>query len=125
MLIALAVIFTIITIGQQSKNNAANTEQTSISKTVFKVFPWFILGFLLMAVLNTAGLFQAVNGLEKFFKTSYKLFITIALAGVGFKIKFKELLTKGIKPIILGGCTWLAVAASSMIFIHLFEGFIG
>ena len=125
MLIALAVIFTVITIRQQSKNNAANMEQTSISKTVFKVFPWFILGFLLMAVLNTVGLFQAVDGLDKFFKTSYKLFITVALAGVGFKIKFKELLTKGIKPIILGGCTWLAVAASSMIFIHLFKGFIG
>ncbi len=78
-----------------------------------------------MAVLNTVGLFDLVKGLDKYLKTGYKLFITIALAGVGFKIKFKELLTKGLKPIILGGCTWLAVATSSMIFIHLFAGFIG
>jgi uncharacterized integral membrane protein (TIGR00698 family) len=125
MLIALAVIFTVITVRKQSKNNAANAEQTSITKTVLKVFPWFILGFLIMAVLNTVGLFNLVNGLDKYLKAGYKLFMTIALAGVGFKIKFKDLLTKGIKPIILGGCTWLAVAASSMIFIHLFADFIG
>ena len=103
----------------------AVTKQASVGQTVLKVFPWFILGFLLMAVLNTMGLFSSIEGLSGLFKTGYKFFITVALAGVGFKIQFKDLFTKGIKPIILGGCTWLAVAASSMIFIHLFASYVG
>lgn len=141
MLIALAVIFTILAIRKEAKNNVLNsaqstnagglktevtvTKQASVGQTVLKVFPWFILGFLLMAVLNTAGLFSGIEGLPKLFKTGYKFFITVALAGVGFKIQFKDLFTKGIKPIILGGCTWLAVAASSMIFIFVFASYVG
>lgn len=133
MLIALAVIFTFLTIRKQAKikrtsaaaTEIAATQQASISQTVLKVFPWFILGFLIMAILNTIGLFNYIDGLPQLFKTSYKFFITTALAGVGFKIQFKDLFTKGIKPIILGGCTWLAIAASSLIFIHIFAGYVG
>lgn len=129
MLIALAIIFTILTVRQEAKanklSNQASATQTSIGKTVFKVFPWFIVGFLVMAILNTLGLFDQINGLSKLFKNGYKFFITVALAGVGFKIQLKDLFTKGIKPIILGGCTWLAVATSTMIFIHLFASWIG
>ena len=139
MLIALAVIFTILAIRKQAKANVASlaassgssehvsttAEQATVGQTVLKVFPWFILGFLLMALLNTAGLFGYIEGLPKLFKVGYKFFITMALAGVGFKIQFKDLFTKGIKPIILGGCTWLALAASSVIFIHLFASYIG
>ncbi|MBM6859286.1 putative sulfate exporter family transporter [Clostridium saudiense] len=140
MLIALAVIFTILAIRKEAKQNALVTagqstsnsspesslsQQTSVGKTVLKVFPWFILWFLVMAILNTMGLFSNIEGLSNLFKTGYKFFITVALAGVGFKIQFKDLFTKGIKPIILGGCTWLAVAASSMLFIHIFAGYVG
>lgn len=140
MLIALAVIFTVLEIHKQAKDTAQQaslnqgnstesqtsiTQQASIGQTVLKVFPWFILGFLLMAVLNTVGLFSHIDGLSSLFKTGYKFFITMALAGVGFKIQFKDLFTKGIKPIILGGCNWFAIAASSMLFIHLFAGYVG
>lgn len=135
MLIALAVIFTVIAIRNQAKSmneqsngssaEVAATDQLSVGQTVLKVFPWFILGFLAMAILNTFGLFSAIDGLSSLFKTGYKFFITMALAGVGFKIQFKDLFTKGVKPIILGGCTWLAVATSSIIFIYVFAGYIG
>lgn len=140
MLIALAVIFTILAIRKEAKQNALVTagqstsnssaenslsQQTSVGKTVLKVFPWFILWFLVMAILNTMGLFSNIEGLSNLFKTGYKFFITVALAGVGFKIQFKDLFTKGIKPIILGGCTWLAVAASSIAFIFIFASYVG
>lgn len=136
MLIALAVIFTVMTVRKQAQTasalgevsaDSASTSQKkmSIGQTVMKVFPWFILIFLLMAVLNTFGIFQNISGAATFFKKGYKFLITAALAGVGFKIQFKDLITKGIKPIILGGCTWAAVASSSLIFVKLFAGYIG
>lgn len=125
MLIAIAVVFTILTIRQeaQAANKAGNT--TSVGQTVLKVFPWFILIFLGMALLNTANVFGKIPMSADFFKSGYKFFVTVALVGVGFKIKFKDLFTKGVKPIILGGCTWLAVAASSMIFVYVFANYIG
>jgi uncharacterized integral membrane protein (TIGR00698 family) len=134
MLIVLAVIFTIITIRKETQSTNSLKEvsadysangKASIGQTVMKVFPWFILLFLVMAIFNTLGLFQNISGASAFFKKSYKFLISAALAGVGFKIKFKDLLTKGIKPIILGGCTWTAVAASSLLFVKVFSSYVG
>ncbi|MBU5593075.1 putative sulfate exporter family transporter [Clostridium sp. MSJ-4] len=125
MLILLAIIFTIITVRKEAKGNANAAQKTSVGKTVMKVFPWFILIFLVMAILNTVGVFSNIKGASAFFKKGYKFLITVALAGVGFKIQLKDLFTKGIKPIILGGCTWAAVAASSLLFIKIFAGYVG
>jgi uncharacterized integral membrane protein (TIGR00698 family) len=129
MLIVLAAIFTVITFRKETRMNDSNTTHTeqkmSVSQTVINVFPWFILVFILMAALNTFGIFHNINGASNFFKSSYKFFNTTALAGVGFKIQFKDLVTKGVKPIILGGCTWLAVFASSLLFVSLFASYVG
>lgn len=125
MLIPLAIIITLVKVKNASKNNSGDTEQKSIGETVMKAFPWFILIFLVMAILNTVGAFNAIPNGSKFFSKSYKFLITAALAGVGFKIQFKDLFTEGVKPMILGGLTWLAVFLSSMTFIHLFANTIG
>ncbi|NLJ96216.1 MAG: putative sulfate exporter family transporter [Clostridiales bacterium] len=136
MLIVVAIIFTVITIRNQSKTQGSlgkemtssssnSPKKMSIGQTVIKVFPWFIFIFLLMAIFNTLGAFDNIKGASNFFKKGYKFLNTTALAGVGFKIQFKDLLRKGIKPIILGGCTWLAVAITSLLFINLFASYIG
>ena len=59
------------------------------------------------------------------FTNGYKFFVTIALSGVGFKIKFKDVFSKGLKPIALGGITWLCVALCSYAFAFIFAGYIG
>ncbi len=125
MLIPLAIIITAIKIRNTSKLDSGSAEQKSIGKTVLKSFPWFILIFLLMAVLNTVGAFASIPNGGKIFSKSYKFFITAALAGVGFKIQFKDLFTEGVKPMILGGLTWFAVFISSFSFIHLFAKMLG
>ena len=131
MLIFVAIAATIFTVRNESKLGKAEGEQKTVAQTVLDVFPWFILIFVGMALLNTFGLFDLITNntpdfinLSKFFKVGYKYLITAALVGVGFKIKFKELFTKGTKPIILGGVTWAAIATSTLIFIHLFADFI-
>ena len=79
------------------------------------VFPWFILGFLGMAILNTFGVFP--KSTSPFFKKGYKFLVTTALVGVGYKINIKDLFTKGAKPMILGGITWCAVAIVAMSYV--------
>ena len=64
----------------------------SVGQTVVKVFPWFILVFIFMAILNTWD-FQIISGASSFLKW-HKFLNTAALAGVGFKIQFKDLITK-------------------------------
>lgn len=124
MLIFVALAWTII-MAKQAKNEAGNESMIAVVK---KTFPMFILGFVIMAGLNTFGVFNfAVGGATagNWLGKIAKFLFASALAGVGFKIKFKDVFSKGIKPIALGGITWICVAASSMIFIHLFAGYVG
>ncbi len=123
MLIPLAIIITLLKVRNQSKANVGG-EETSVGATVMKAFPWFILIFLVMAILNTLGALNPIKEVFSFSK-AYKFLITAALAGVGFKIQFRDLFTEGVKPMILGGCTWAALFISSMTFVHLFADKIG
>ncbi len=122
MLIPMAVLLTLNQIRTAGKEHS---DGETLGATIKRIFPWFILGFVLMALLNTLGVFGAVGIPGKWFSVSYKFFITAALVGVGFKIRFKDLFTKGAKPIMLGGITWFFVALSSFIFIFLFANYIG
>lgn len=125
MLIFVALVWTII-MAKKAKNEAA--QQDSLFTVVKKTFPMFILGFVIMAGLNTFGVFDFMIGsatASSWMGKLSKFLFASALAGVGFKIKFKDVFSKGAKPIALGGITWLCVAASSLIFIHLFAGYVG
>jgi len=127
LLILLVVVFTVLKAKEQSVTNVAgeSSKNVSIGRTVIKTFPKFILVFLLMAVLNTIGVFDGISGAAVFFKKYSKFFITTALAGVGFKIQLKDLFTEGLKPIVLGGITWLSICISSMLFITIFASYVG
>lgn len=120
MLVPIAIIFTIISIKQTAAQlgTEGSAEQQSIGKVIVKVFPWFIVGFLVMAILNTAAIFP--TSMAPFFKDGYKFLVTAALVGVGYKINLKDLFTKGVKPIILGGVTWASVAIVSITYVLVF-----
>lgn len=124
MLIFIALAATLM-MARREKNSSG---QVSMLAVVKKTFPMFILWFVVMAGLNTVGLFNfsiAGSTAGKWLGKAAKFLFASALAGVGFKIKFKDVFSKGVKPIALGGITWLCVAASSMIFIHVFAGYVG
>ena len=122
MLIFVALAWTLIMAGRAKKNGEA-AQGDSVLAVVKKTFPMFILWFVVMAGLNTMGFFSE-SGVSLLGKLGKYLFAA-ALAGVGFKIKFKDVFSKGLKPIALGGITWLCVAISSYAFAFLFAGYIG
>lgn len=124
MLIFVALAWTVIMAKSEKENS-----QDSLLSVVKKTFPMFILWFVVMAGLNTFGVFSFTipGGMKasKLLGKVAKFLFASALAGVGFKIKFSEVFSKGMKPIALGGITWACVCASSFAFIMLFINYIG
>ena len=121
MLIFVALAWTMVMTARARKNGEAAQSDSPLA-VVKKTFPMFILWFVVMAGLNTFGFFSAA-GVDLLGKLGKYLFAA-ALAGVGFKIKFKDVFSKGAKPIALGGITWLSVALCSLAFVFLFAGYV-
>lgn len=110
MIIPISIVFTII-IAMNKKKQAAK-EEGSVNFSLKKIFPWFILWFLVASLLNTIGLFSAeviqiLNKLAKFM-------IVTALSAVGLSADFKKMMKTGVKPIFLGLFVWFIVAVVSI-----------
>lgn len=129
LIILLVLIFSIIMIRKDAKiddRNIKTGEKASLIEIVWKAFPKFILWFIGAVILNTTfithishtGFYTEI--FKPFFSNGYRFFVAIALGGIGLKIKLRDILTNGIKPILLGGCTWLALFISSFLFTILF-----
>ncbi len=68
--------------------------------SIKKIFPWFILGFLLMAII--ASLFTIPTELVLGTKKVSKFLMVAALAAIGLNTSFSEFKKSGIKPMIHG-----------------------
>lgn len=77
-----------------------NTSNTTNKISIKNIFPFFILGFLLMVIINSTGLIPItfsnhVNTLSKFF-------MVMALGAIGMKTNFKSTYASGFKPMLHG-----------------------
>lgn len=85
-----------------------------------KIFPWFILFFVLASLITTvatglgapADLFKPLKELSKFF-------IIMAMAAIGLNTDIVKLVKTGGKPILMGFCCWVGIAAVSLGMQHL------
>ncbi|HEX3033359.1 MAG TPA: YeiH family protein [Bacillota bacterium] len=78
-----------------------------------KVFPWFVLGFAAVVVINTfAGVPEVI---AHWLVTVGKFVIVMAMTAIGLNTNLKKLITHGFRPILLGFSCWLAVAGVSLV----------
>jgi len=116
LLVVIAVVFAFMRTKEQNKEQ---------SGSFFEFFPWVVVIFLVMVILNSAQLFKGFEqllaldsgSLGKYFKIISKFFTTAALCGVGFKMKFQDIIREGTKPVLLGGAAWVAVTISTVLYI--------
>lgn len=81
-----------------------------------KIVPWFILWFVLAAVLNTAG---AIPAAAHPAITELALFlIVVALTGVGLSANAQAIRAAGVRPLALGFLLWALIAVSSLAIAH-------
>lgn len=78
-----------------------------------KIFPWFIILFLVTSCLNT---FANINTeLTHQLVIVGKFMIVMAMAAIGLSTNLKKLISNGINPIILGMCCWFVISVVSLI----------
>ena len=80
-----------------------------------KVFPFFILFFVLASVITTVAVSAGVDSsVFQPFKELSKFFIIMAMAAIGLNTDLVKLVRTGGRPIFMGLCCWVAIAAVSL-----------
>ena len=88
--------------------------------SVKKVFPFFILFFILASMITTVATSAGVStALFHPFKELSKFFIIMAMAAIGLNTDFVKLIRTGGKPIFMGLCCWAAIAVVSLAMQHI------
>lgn len=79
----------------------------------FKIFPWFILGFVAVVGIRSTGLIplEAVSSISFF----SKFCLAMALASIGMKTSLKEVKNMGYKPMLAGVIIDTSVVIVSLI----------
>lgn len=116
MIVPITLVLAIYTAGKMSRAKATGNDDAENSFSFVKVFPWFVLGFVLTAILNTflpipASVSETLVAIGKFM-------IIMAMTAIGLNTNLKKLLTNGLKPICLGLCCWFVVAVVSLVVQH-------
>ena len=103
----LAIIPTVVVfafIQLNIKRREATTEAVSgelkANFSIAKIFPWFILGFLAMAI--AASVFPIPAAVAAGAKRLSKFLMVCALAAIGLNTSFKEMKKAGVRPMIHG-----------------------
>lgn len=87
--------------------------QSAEKVNIKNIFPWFILGFLIVVGIRSTGLLpETTVDIVAFLS---KFFLSMALAAIGLKTSFKEIAGVGIKPMVAG-----VVIDVSVVFVSLF-----
>lgn len=79
---------------------------------VLTLVPWFIVGFVVMVLANSAGLISA--GAHTAMSTAGALLIAAALAGIGLSTDLGAIRRAGWRPLALGGALSLLVTATAL-----------
>ena len=78
-----------------------------------RMFPLFLLGFVLASALDTVGVVP--SGWHAPLGTTSTFLITVALSGIGLTTRPDRLRAAGVRPLVLGGVLWVAVAVTSLL----------
>lgn len=91
-----------------------NTQMTSKIKAGI---PWFVVGFFIFSVLNSTGIIPSIVSTTA--KSISSQFEIIALAAIGMRVKFRDLVKEGPKAILYGGLTGGAQIVFAIVFIAI------
>jgi uncharacterized membrane protein YadS len=77
-----------------------------------KLVPWFLIGFVLVAAVNSCGIIPA--GAHSPLEHASVFLVSVALSAIGLSTNVAALRKAGARPLILGAVLWITVAAASL-----------
>jgi uncharacterized integral membrane protein (TIGR00698 family) len=99
----IAIIPTVLVfawIGTRVKQKEMKAANGSKKVNLLKIIPWFIGGFLLLAILNSVGVIPAA--LSGIMKTTSKFLMVTALAAIGLSTSITDFKKAGLAPMFYG-----------------------
>lgn len=121
-IIPITLVLAFIRIRAEKKNVNNNGSGKKIDFK--KIFPMFIIYFVLASVITTvvtsvfadnSAVLNGANSVFGFLKNLSKFFIVMAMAAIGMNTNIVKLVKTGGKPIFMGFCCWVAIAAVSLV----------
>ena len=97
-IIPTVLVFAFVNLKLKSKSGENIKDGKKIN--IWKLFPWFIVGFLALAIVNSAGLIP--DGFSSAAKSVSKFLMVSALAAIGLNTSFTEFKKSGAKPMLHG-----------------------
>ena len=113
--LAIIPITLVLSIWQMRKAKK-NGEQAGGTFDLKKIFPFFILFFVLASIITTV--FSLPVTVTAPIKELSKFFIIMAMAAIGFNTNLVKLVKTGGKPIFMGLCCWIGIAGVSLLIQH-------
>ena len=105
MIVPVCLFFAFLTARQKKSEGAGFSFK--------KIFPWFIMWFVVASVVNTGAILP--EELSHMLGSLGKFFIVLAMCAIGLNTKLGDLVKHGMRPIVLGFCCWVAVACVSLL----------
>ncbi|MBP2620405.1 YeiH family protein [Streptococcus panodentis] len=96
----------------------ARSKQAAKKVELKKIFPWFILWFVLASLVSSWGILPAA--LLPYSKLLSQWLMAMALAAIGSKVSFKQFREAGAAPLLTGAFAWFCVALSSLLIQYFF-----
>jgi len=106
-IIPIIIIFSVISSKKSNRKTVQSKQQ------LVKSFPWFIIMFLIIVVMNSMSLLssETIIVLQK----GSKILMTIALAAIGLKTNVAKMVQSGTKPLFLGLIVSVTVVVVSIL----------
>ncbi len=122
-IIPTVLVFALISLRIKKKALATSVETDKETKpNIMSLFPWFILGFVGMALINSFGIIP--THISAMLKELSRFLMVAALAAIGLNTSFKDIKKSGITP-MLHGFIISALVVIVAISVIWFEQFLG
>ena len=128
-IIPITLILAFIRTSRAKKRAGTGNSTGKASVSIGKIFPFFILYFVLASIVTTIAGVLPQNTFTDFYNGTFvsamkalaKFFIAMAMCAIGLNTNIVNLVKKGGKPIFAGFCCWICITAVS-IFVQKLTG---
>jgi uncharacterized integral membrane protein (TIGR00698 family) len=96
-----------------------SADRSTGSKKAAKLpIPWFVFGFIILVILNSFSVFPPA--FKEIVTQGNQFLLTISLGAMGLETNISKMKETGLKPLLLGACSWLFISGLSLGLITIF-----